>query len=111
MREKTIHGKITGQINAKSVSLAKTAYVKGDILHEKLAIEHGAYLEGHCRRTEPTDDKTEDENPITLLVKGMSTPAEDNQTVSKVEAQTAKRNWFSGTLVLIATTFFLYMWI
>ena len=50
-----IHGKITGQINAKSVSLAKTAYVKGDILHEKLAIEHGAHLEGHCKRTEPTD--------------------------------------------------------
>ncbi len=67
-----IHGKITGQINAKSVSLAKTANVKGDILHEKLAIENGARLEGHCRRTEPTDDKTEGENPITLLVKGSS---------------------------------------
>ena len=67
-----IHGKITGQINAKSVSLAKTAYVKGDILHEKLAIEHGAYLEGHCRRTEAIDDKTKGENPITLLVKGSS---------------------------------------
>jgi cytoskeletal protein CcmA (bactofilin family) len=67
-----IHGKITGQINAKSVSLAKTANVKGDILHEKLAIEDGARLEGHCRRTEPTDDKTEGENPITLLVKGSS---------------------------------------
>ena len=67
-----IHGKITGQINAKSVSLAKTANVKGDILHEKLAIENGARLEGHCRRTEPTDDKIEGENPITLLVKGSS---------------------------------------
>ena len=110
-----IHGKITGQINAKSVSLAKTANVKGDILHEKLAIEHGARLEGHCRRTEPTDDKTEDENPITLLVKGSSTPAEYNQTVSEVEAQTAKPKWFegalNGTLVLIGLTFFLYMFI
>ena len=95
-----IHGKITGQINAKSVSLAKTANVKGDILHEKLAIEHGAHLEGHCRRTEPTDDKREGENPITLLVKGSSTPAEYKQPVSEVEAQTAKRNWFSGTLFL-----------
>jgi len=67
-----IHGKITGQINAKTVSLSKTAYVKGDIFHEKLAMEHGAYLEGHCRRTDPTDDKTEGENPITFLLKGSS---------------------------------------
>ncbi len=104
-----IHGKITGQINAKSVSLAKTANVKGDILHEKLAIEHGGHLEGHCRWTEPTDDKIKGENPITLLVKGSSNPAEYNQTVSEVEAQTTKSNWFSGALVLIGLTFFLYM--
>ena len=67
-----IHGKITGQINAKSVSLAKTARVKGDILHEKLAIEDGAYLEGHCRRTETNRSKNEGDNPISLLVKNPS---------------------------------------
>lgn len=66
-----IHGKITGQINAKSVSLAKSAHVKGDILHEKLAIEDGAYLEGHCRRTETTNQK-DGNNPISLLVKNSS---------------------------------------
>ena len=37
------------------------------------------------------------------------------QLVSEVEAQTAKPKWFDGTLngvlVLIATTFFLYMWL
>lgn len=67
-----IHGKITGQINAKSVSLAKSAQVKGDILHEKLAIEDGAYLEGHCRRTGTTTTKKEIDNPISLLVKSTS---------------------------------------
>ena len=71
-----VHGKITGQINAQSVSLAKTAYVKGDILHEKLSIEDGAYLEGHCRRTKPVSDEKDSENPISLLVKG---PAEKLQ--------------------------------
>ena len=76
-----IHGKITGQINAKSVSLAKTAYVKGDILHEKLAIEHGAHLEGHCRRTEPRDDdKLEGRNPISILVKGSSKIKPDSES-------------------------------
>ena len=45
-----VHGFITGQIKADSVSLAKSAHVMGDILHESLAIEQGAFLEGHCRR-------------------------------------------------------------
>ena len=37
------------------------------------------------------------------------------QAVSEVEAQAPKPKWFDGTLngvfVLIATTFFLYMWL
>ncbi|NQW02121.1 MAG: polymer-forming cytoskeletal protein [Rhodospirillales bacterium] len=45
-----VHGNITGQIKARSVQLAKTARVVGDILHEDLAIETGAFLEGHCKR-------------------------------------------------------------
>lgn len=45
-----VHGNITGQIKARSVQLAKTARVIGDILHEDLAIETGAFLEGHCKR-------------------------------------------------------------
>lgn len=47
-----VHGYVTGQIKARSVSLAKTAHVLGGILHESLAIEQGAFLEGHCRRIE-----------------------------------------------------------
>lgn len=45
-----IYGTIHGQIKATTVSLAKTAHVVGDILHENLAIEKGAFLEGHCKR-------------------------------------------------------------
>ena len=78
-----IHGKITGQINAKSVSLAKTAYVKGDILHEKLAIEDGAYLEGHCRRTKTTSDGQDGKNPISLLIKGP--PDENKKSSQKIQ--------------------------
>ncbi len=62
-----VHGKVTGQIRSKSVSLAKTAHVKGDILHENLAIEQGAFLEGHCRRIEE-NSKKESSSPINLLV-------------------------------------------
>ena len=46
----TVHGRITGLIKSRSVHLAKTAKMLGDILHEDLSIEAGAFLEGHCRR-------------------------------------------------------------
>lgn len=45
-----IHGAITGQVKAKSVFLASTAQMSGDIEHESLAIEPGAFMEGHCKR-------------------------------------------------------------
>lgn len=45
-----IHGSVSGQVRAKSVFLAATAHMVGDIAHESLAIEPGAFMEGHCRR-------------------------------------------------------------
>jgi len=45
-----IHGTVNGQIKARAVKLARTAHMVGDILHEDLAIETGAFLEGHCKR-------------------------------------------------------------
>lgn len=65
-----VHGHVTGQIKASSVSLAKTAHVLGDILHGNLAIEQGAFLEGHCRRIEVEKKLTE--GAMNLLVKGAS---------------------------------------
>ncbi len=32
--------------------MAKSARVEGDIIHEQLSIEAGAYLDGYCRRME-----------------------------------------------------------
>lgn len=52
-----VHGTINGLIKSRSVSLMKTAHVVGDILHEDLAIEKGAFLEGHCRRVTIDRDK------------------------------------------------------
>ncbi len=45
-----VHGTLTGQIRSRSVFLAATARVVGDVSHESLAIEPGAFLEGHCGR-------------------------------------------------------------
>lgn len=48
-----IRGEVQGQISADGVELGRSARVIGDIVHNDLAIESGAYLEGHCRHKEP----------------------------------------------------------
>lgn len=45
-----MHGGVKGMIRAKSVFLASTARMSGDVEHESLAIEPGAFMEGHCKR-------------------------------------------------------------
>lgn len=60
-----VHGSVSGQIKSREVNLAKTAHVVGDILHEALAIETGAFLEGHCKRM--TEKKEPDEGKINVL--------------------------------------------
>jgi len=50
--EVVIRGRVTGQVKAGSVYLAKTARVTGDVWHDSLAIEAGAFLEGHCKRND-----------------------------------------------------------
>ena len=65
-----IHGRVTGQVQANSVSLAKTAHILGDVLHGNIAIEQGAFLEGHCRRIEIK--KKSSDGGLKLLVKGVA---------------------------------------
>ena len=43
-----IHGAVIGSVRARSVRLTKTAKVVGDIWHEDLVIDSGAYVEGRC---------------------------------------------------------------
>ena len=44
-----IRGTLQGHIEAVSVTLGTTAHVSGDILHDTIAIEAGAVLDGHIR--------------------------------------------------------------
>lgn len=46
-------GAVTGQITASAVELAKTARILGDITHDSLAVEAGAYVEGRFNRLQP----------------------------------------------------------
>ena len=64
-------GSVTGQIRARSVHLAKSAQVRGDVVHEELAIERGAFIEGHCSRID--SKKEAGEAKINLVVKEQAT--------------------------------------
>lgn len=46
----SVHGTVEGKIQARSVSFAGSARVQADILHELIAIETGAGLEGRLKR-------------------------------------------------------------
>ena len=48
----TVRGKVVGRICARKVLLAATSHVEGDILHEALAVENGAFFEGNCRHSD-----------------------------------------------------------
>ncbi|MGE4562334.1 MAG: polymer-forming cytoskeletal protein [Rhodospirillales bacterium] len=65
-----VHGTVSGHIKARSVVLGATAYVVGDVCHEELAIETGAFLEGHCKRiAKPKDTvKLQDSNTSKINV-------------------------------------------
>jgi cytoskeletal protein CcmA (bactofilin family) len=43
-------GRITGSITAREIRLFATAHVDGDITHDELSIETGAYFQGRCAK-------------------------------------------------------------
>ena len=45
-------GVVNGAITAGNVRLGRTARVTGDIVHQTLCVEEGAFVTGHCRRSE-----------------------------------------------------------
>lgn len=44
--EVIVKGAVNGQIKGRNVRLEKTARVKGDLFHETLSVEAGAFIEG-----------------------------------------------------------------
>ena len=48
-----VRGRVVGSVTGKQVRLLGTAYVDGDINHEQLAIEVGAYFQGRCLQARP----------------------------------------------------------
>ena len=68
-----VRGKIIGSIRGLRVTLQAQSHVEGDIYHQSLAIEQGAYFEGKSRRSEdpmatdkssPSRNETSGKNPF-----------------------------------------------
>ena len=68
-----VHGSINGHLYARSVFLACPAKVTGDITHERLEIEPGAFLEGNCRRID--DPIPAEQGPADLMLTDGTKPA------------------------------------
>jgi cytoskeletal protein CcmA (bactofilin family) len=58
-----ICGSVNGQIKGTTVTLAKTAKVVGDVMHQTLSIEPGAFFEGQCRRIDAAQTGGETRTP------------------------------------------------
>lgn len=43
-----VRGRVVGGVSGKQIKLISTAYVDGDISHEQLSIDVGAYFQGRC---------------------------------------------------------------
>lgn len=67
-----IRGAVAGQIEAKSVTLTKSARVVGDIHHETLTIEPGAQLDGRCEHHEVIE-RTKETRFNVVVSDGVST--------------------------------------
>jgi cytoskeletal protein CcmA (bactofilin family) len=58
-------GTVEGKIEAKKVVLASTAKMTGDVIHQDIKIESGAYIDGHLK---PEFGKAESRNPPQRIV-------------------------------------------
>lgn len=45
-----LYGTLNGKVAADKIFIAKTAKLIGDATHHSIAIEPGAYIDGHCMR-------------------------------------------------------------
>jgi len=50
--EIVVRGHVMGSVRGKRVMLQSTSHVEGDVFHQALAIEQGAFFEGKSRRSE-----------------------------------------------------------
>jgi cytoskeletal protein CcmA (bactofilin family) len=48
-----VRGQVTGNVEGKAIHLLSSAHVEGDITHEQLSIDVGAFFQGRCSQFRP----------------------------------------------------------
>jgi len=77
----TVHGRISGSINALSVTLESTSHAEADISYQMLKLEHGGCFEGQARRSE---------NPLSQTMTHLDTFRKATVATSSGELRTIK---------------------
>jgi cytoskeletal protein CcmA (bactofilin family) len=47
--EVEVAGTVVGKVEARKVVIAATGHMSGDVIHQDIRIDSGAYIDGHCR--------------------------------------------------------------
>ncbi|HEY3637316.1 MAG TPA: polymer-forming cytoskeletal protein [Rhizomicrobium sp.] len=47
--EVEVAGTVIGKVEARKVVIASTGHMSGDVIHQDIRIDSGAYIDGHCR--------------------------------------------------------------
>jgi cytoskeletal protein CcmA (bactofilin family) len=63
-----VRGRVVGALTAKQIRLYGTAYVDGDITHEQLAMETGAFFQGRSLRFQRAAAPAPDSAPAPVAV-------------------------------------------
>lgn len=62
-----LYGSLNGEVCADSLFISQTAHLVGDISHNSIAIEPGAYIEGRCIKNKPTLTVVDGKIPLKKL--------------------------------------------
>jgi cytoskeletal protein CcmA (bactofilin family) len=70
-----VRGRVVGAVTGKHVKLHGTAFVDGDISHEQLSIDVGAYFQGRCLQARKVDTTIPAAKPTPSAPVGFTAPA------------------------------------
>ena len=66
----SIYGMLQGSAEAENVMISKGARVMGDIVHQTIAVEPGAMIEGHCKRVQKAEAPKSESNKTVSISAG-----------------------------------------
>jgi cytoskeletal protein CcmA (bactofilin family) len=69
-----VRGRVVGAVSGKQVKLMGTAFVDGDISHEQLSIDVGAYFQGRCLQSRKSEAAPSVSAPAPAAAMGFTTP-------------------------------------